>query len=295
MAQDDATLTAAPAPDAGQPATQAVPSVPVSPAPDVTAEAPAADAAATAAPSIPERLWAGKFKAPEVLEESYQHLQAEASRMAQRLAALEKQTTPAQTQPTAQPATYTPEQLETTKVALLQKQAKAMAQGDEDQAATYAGNIVWIDRELRKADMNVFSQRQTAQTAYTSLAQEVQPILEQFKDELQPGTPVYQKADAFYRQAVAAGAPANEITATSAAVLALLKSGKVNQDVTLKAAQHATQALNQSLKTAAVAGGGGANTGRSATPDLAALDVSTPAGRAAFEEVRHKLGVSGRR
>ena len=281
---DDATLPAAPA-DAGQPATQAVPAEQTaSPAP-VTSESAPAEQAATETPQATERLWAGKFKAPEVLEESYQHLQAESSRMAQRLAQYEKQAQPASTAPAA-PPTYTPEQLETYKVALLQKQATAAATGDEGKAAEYAGNIVWIDRELRKQEINQYESRQTSQAAYQKLAAEVQPILTQYKDDLAPGTPVYNQAQAFYQDAVTVGAPANDVTATSAVLLALAKSGKFQQGTKLAASTQAVNTLNHALKTAAVAGGGGSQSGRSATPDIGSMTTQQ------FEAYRKTLGVT---
>ena len=288
---DDANLQAAPAPDAGQPATQAVPAVQSTPpASDTPASAPA-EPAVTATPQAQERMWAGKFKSPDVLEESYQHLQSESSRMAQELAELRKQTAkPAE----AAPPSFSTEQLETYKEQWLVESATAAAAGDQAKAQQAARQIRLIDAELRKSEVNAYAQRQTTSQAYTSLAQEVQPILAQYKDDLQAGTPVYNQANALYQQALAAGAPANEITATSACLLALAKSGKFQQNTTLKASEQATSQLNQALKAAAVAGGGGSNAGRSATPDIAGMDVSTPQGKKAFEDYRASLGIRPR-
>ena len=86
---DETPQVAAPAVEAGQPAPQAVESAPVVTAsPDAT-QAPAPAETAPASPA--EKLWAGKYKAPEILEEAYTHAQAEATRMAQELASLRKQ------------------------------------------------------------------------------------------------------------------------------------------------------------------------------------------------------------
>lgn len=257
---DDTTLDPAAAAPAAQPADQAVPSVPpvsppTSPAPDTQTPAPAADAAATAVTPAQERLWAGKFKSPEVLEESYQHLQAEGSRMAQRLAAIEKQV--AATAPPA-PQTYTPDQLDEIKFSLLQKQAEAIASGDTAKAAEYAGNIVWCDREARKADLAALESRSTASTAYAALKQEVTPILAAYKDDLVPGRPLYDKAMSLYQQAIRAGAADNEMTATSAVLLAANLTGKTTEGTTLKAQTAAVTNLNQTIKAAAAAGSGGA-------------------------------------
>lgn len=282
---DETQASVAPA-EAGQPTTQAV-DVPAVETPAQVPSTPAPADSATTAPATTERLWAGKFKAPEVLEESYQHLQSEASRMAQRLAQYEKQSAPAAPS-TPPPQTYNTEQLETWKEQRMMEMTQAQANGDSASAQAAAHQIRLIDAELRKTDINQYASLQTSQAAYQKLAAEVQPILTQHKDDLAPGTPIYNQAQQIYSEAVTAGAAANDFTATSAVLLALAKSGKFQQTTTLKAAVQTANSMNQAIKSAAVAGGGGANTGRSATPDIASMNAQQ------FEEYRHSLGVTKR-
>jgi hypothetical protein len=273
----DETLTTAPV-DAGQPVPQAVETSAVQEGvPSDTPAVPASDAV-TAAPVAPDKLWAGKFKAPEILEESYTHLQSEASRMAAELATLRRQALPVAPVAAAAP-TYTADQLETMKEQWLVK-----ASTEPDQAVQAAHQIRLIDAELRKGEFTQHTARQTSQEAYRKLTAEVQPILTQYKDDLVPGSPVYNQAQALYQDAITAGAPENDVTATSAVLLALAKSGKFSQNATLKAGQTATHAINQALKTAAVAGGGSSNTGRSATPDIASMSKQE------FADFRKSMG-----
>jgi len=294
---ENATLPDAAPADAGQPASQAVSpaadSAPVSSTPAEAAAAPASIAETAPAQPSTERLWANKYKAPEVLEEAYLHSQSENSRMSQRLAALERQVPTQQAQPqTAQPPTYTPQQLESWKEQRLLEMAGAAASGDTAKAQEATRQISMIDAELRKMEIQKYQVSQSQQQAYQSLQAKVAPLIAKYKDDIMPGTPLYNEAVQIYNQAVAAGAPNNEVTSTSALILALANSGKLQEGVAVKSSQQATQHLNQAIKAAAAAGSGAANTHAAATPDLHSMDVTTKEGRKAFNDYRKKLGVA---
>lgn len=274
---DDATLAAAPAP-AGQPASQAVSA---DPAPVVTPQATAQLAAQPAAEPVQATPVA--TQTPDELD-TLRKRYADSSQEALRLYRENQELKTKATQPAATQPTYTPEQLETWKEQWLVQSAKAAASGDDNKALEAARQIRMIDAELRKSEITAYSNQQSAGQAYQSLSAEVQPILAKYQADLVPGTAVRQSADAFYQQAVMAGAAPNAVTATAAALLALEKAGKFNGS-TVKASQQATQHLNQAIKTAAAAGSGAANTNAAAAPNIAGMST------AEFKAYRKSIGV----
>ena len=278
----DATPNAAPV-EAGQPAVQAVDSTPVAPVVEALVATSAEPSAVTETTSVQPTVNPLEQEL-DTIRKRYADSSAEALRLYRENESLKASKPTAPTQAT--PPTYSPEQLETWKEKWLVESGKAAVLGDDTAAANAAHQVRLIDAELRKGEISQFTTRQTSQAAYQKLSAEVQPILEQYKTDLAPGMPVYHQAQQLYQDAVTAGAPANDITATSAVLLALAKSGKFVQGVTMKASQQATTQLNQALKTAAVAGGGGSNAGRSATPDLASMNSKQ------FEDYRKSIGVT---
>jgi hypothetical protein len=260
-----------------QPAAQAVSATPVSPAsePSVAPTAqPAATDATPSAPVAPSPL----EQELETLRKRYADSSAEALRLYRENEAM-KAAKPSQ--PTqATPPSYTPEQLETWKEQWLVKAATDPAAAQEA-----AHQVRLIDAELRKVEFSRYESTQTSRQAYQKLEAEVMPIIKEYQADLQPGTPVYNLALQLHKDAVTAGAPDNQVTATSATLLALAKSGKFQAGVAAKASQAATANLNQALKSAAAAGSGAANHNAAATPDFKKM---TPA---QFRDYRKGLGV----
>jgi len=268
MAEDPTTQTTAPA-DAGQPVTSAVPADPPvsSPAEPTPAAAPAP---AEAQPAVAERLFAGKYKTPEELEQGYAKSSDEAIRLYQenqRL--LRERTAPATPTPQTTP-TYSAEQLETWKEQRLVEAAQAAASGDGQKAAEAAHQIRLIDSELRKMDLGQFSTKAESQMAMQALQQVAQPVLDQYTKEMTPGTPFQVEASKFYQQAVTAlkgGVPPEQILGAAAMLLAAHTTGKTTQGLMLEASKQATKSLNQQIKAAAVAGSGGASAAAAAPFD----------------------------
>ena len=270
MADEATPQVAAPA-TAEQPAPQA-PAVESVPAPVETQAAPAAEPAATAESAAPE---------PDeltTLRKRYADSSNEALRLYRENEALKAQK-PTAPPPSAVP-TYSPEQLETWK-----EQWLAEGYKNPEKAQEAAHQVSLIDKELRKYEVNQYASRQTASAAYESLKAKVNPIIEQYKDDLMPGKPVYEAANAWHKQAVAAGMPDNEMTATSALAWALVESGKLQQGVATKASADATKNLNQAIKSAAAAGSGAANQNAAPAKDFRTMS------REDFQAYRKSLGV----
>jgi hypothetical protein len=260
---DDATLPAAPAADAGQPAPQAVPAQTALPL-----ETPAAPAAEAATAPAPEKLWANKYKAPEILEEAYLREAAEGTRMAQRIAELEKRpVTPAATDPFAG---YTKQHWESLKEQRLSEAFDAAASGNTQAAKEAAHQVTLIDAKLREVEFSQFATKTSHTSAYERLRSEVAPIFNKYAGDLQEGKPVFNDAVAIYNQMIAAGKPDDEFTRASATAIALLRSSKLTTSDAAAAAT-ATQNLNQALKGAAAAGSGAANTNASPAPDWSTM------------------------
>ena len=275
MPDDVTPSVAAPAADAGQPAPRAVPAV--VPAQEALA-APAAEPAVTVppAPTVEQEF--------ETLKKRYADSSAEALKLYRENESLKAARPSAP--PPAKPPTYSAEQLETWK-----EQWLVEAATKPEKAAEAAHQVRLIDAELRKGELTQFAGRQTAAQAFERLKTDVQPILEAYKADLVPGTPLYSEAQAIHRQAVASGMLDNEMTAASAVLLALAKSGKFQQGVATQASHDATKNLNQAIKSAAAAGSGAANTNAAPTTDFTKMNPKTLEGRQAFAELRKGLGV----
>lgn len=287
MGETDVTpQVAAVVPDTTQPAPLAVESV--VPGPSVPSGEQAPDASVTASPAP-----VNGDDDPAVWRKRYVDSSEEGRRLYRQNQELMQKLQGTTTPPPAPPPTYSPEQLETYKVTLLQKAAMTAAQGDEAKSAEYAGNLVWIDRELRKSEFTNFSQRQNAQVAYQSLAQKVAPIFEKHKEDFQPGTDTANTAQALYRELVSVKAPSSQfeeaLFSSACALLALEQTGKFTKGVTAKAGQQALQALNTTMKLAAVSQGGAANANASAPMDAKSIQNMSAA---EFADYRKRIGAS---
>lgn len=271
MPDDVTPQVAAPAPDAGQPALPAVPAI----TPVIEMQAtPAAEPAVTA-PDLSVEL--------ETVKRRYAASSEEALRLYRENESLKA--AKAAPPPPAQP-TYSPEQLETWK-----EQWLVEASTKPEKAQEAAHQVRLIDAELRKLEVNRFAGQQMASQVFDKIRADLQPILNQYKDDLQPGMPLYQEAQALHQQMVTLGMVDNMATAGSAVLLALAKSGKLQAGGALKASQTATQNLNQALKSAAAAGSGAASQNAAPGPDFTKMNPKTPEGVKAFQEYRRSLGV----
>lgn len=251
---DETLQDAAPAQDAGQPAAQAVSEQVSAPVTDATTATPQDQ---TGQPAAAKR-WAGKYESPEQLEGAFLHSQSEATRMAQRLADLERKVTA--TTPAATPH-FTPEQLRQHKADMLLQLSAAQRDGDQAAAQRYAQTVVWVDDQLANQQRQSWQHESQQQSSGQWLRQEGAKMLQPYAQELNdPSSQLSQKTFEIYNHLVARGNPADEVTTGLAAVAALVASGRVTQGTVQQARQQATQELTQKLKQSVVAGGGGSNT-----------------------------------
>ena len=172
-----------------------------------TTEAPATiDSAVTTAP----KLYAGKYKSVEELEEGYRNTNAESSRMASLIQ--ERMASPQPAAPVSAPATtYSAEQLETWKEGRIREVAQneaiaARLQGENDYAGAQkyqtaaqesARQVRMIDKELRSIDIKEAMSAGTRQTAEHQLMSQASTVLQTYKADLVQGTPLYAKASEF--------------------------------------------------------------------------------------------------
>ena len=250
-----------------QPGTQAVESV-------TQEAAPAPDTTVTETPA--PKLYAGKYKTVEELEAAYQNTSSEASRMSQRLAAVEKPKT-------EKAEGYSAEQLETWKEGRLlevsqaqSNAARAYAEGRHTEAQQYeaqaresAKQIRLIDAELRKLDLAKYTQSTTRKVAEETLLSDAVEVLHQYRPELVPGTELHTKASAIMHQYGAMGydleSPLVQAQAVSLAAQRLGLSSKKVAQITRK---ELTSNLTQALKDGVVQGAGKASKSASTTPDF---------------------------
>lgn len=260
MADDD-TQGAAPA-QADTASPSAVPDQQIT-APTETAPAQAD----TAGTETTERLWANKYKAPEVMEEAHLDLQRRFTMEAQRRAELERQVGTGSKPADATPK-YTTEQIEGAKIDLLDKMADARLQGDAAKAREYASQIVWCDRELMTQRMAGVQTQARAESAERTMMQEMSGVVQRYANELQPGTPMYEKAASLLDGYVAMGMANNAITQAHAVVMAAQLLGKTQGGVEQTTRRELTKTINQALKSGVVAGAGHANATAPTTPDF---------------------------
>lgn len=277
----DATpQTAAPAPAAEQPAAQAVPAPAQTALPlDQAQAAPAVDPAATAAPAPgatdPDEL--------TTLRKRYADSSAEALRLYRENESL-KYAKPAQAGPADPFQGYTKQNWEALKEQRLSEAFEAASTGNSQAAKEAAHQVTLIDAKLREVEYGTYANQQAQAKAFDQLKAQLAPVFEKHKDDLAPGTPLYTQIVNLKNQAVAAGRPDDEFTTATAVMAGLLISGKLTTSEA-KAAQTATQNLNQAIKGAAAAGSGAANTNAAPTPNFTTMSTKE------FADFRRGLGV----
>lgn len=212
------------------------------------------------------KLYAGKYKTIEDLENAYRNTSSEASRMSQQLAAATK---PAKAeQETTKPSV---DQLESWKegrlVEVSQHQAaaqRAYADGDyakaqqhDQQARESARQIRLIDAELRKQEIANYTQSTSRKSAEERILNESRAVLTQYKDELVPGTELHAKASEFMANYEAMGNdPNSPLVMAQAVSLAAQLLGLSSKKVEQATRKDLTQKISQALKQGTVTGTG---------------------------------------
>jgi len=234
-------------------------------------ETPEAEATETATetPATPRR-YADKYDSPEDLERAYREQNAEASRMAARLAQYERGQSQPVT-PKAEAPKYTNDQLEGWKetrlreVAAYQNMAgRFEADGNLQEARRYdslaaesARQIRMIDAELRKNDIQATMGASTRQAAEQRLVGDAVNVVKQYASDLVPGTPLYEKASEFLSGYKAMGLDTESplVQAQSVAMAAQIL-GLSSKKVAQSTRKELATTINQRLKEGVVAGAG---------------------------------------
>lgn len=231
-----------------------------------TEDAPVETETATESEPAPELL-AGKYTNQADLITGYKNLNAEASRMAARIAELERgQTKPAETKPQ-----YSTDQLESFKETRIREVSRydlaadrfraegrhAEANQAEQLAVEAARQVRLIDAELRKIDIQSTIKQSASKDAESRLLKEAVEIVRGHAAELVPGTKLYTKANEYLSGYGAMGmdtdSPLVQAQAVAMAVQVLgLSSTKVEQ----KTRKELTKTMNQALKAGVQAGAG---------------------------------------
>ena|SRR3990167_3116379 len=172
----------------------------------------------------------------------------------------------------AKPQTYSAEQLETWKAGYLVQQAQAAAGGDLQKAQDAAQQVILIDRELRKQEVQSYTQQTQRETAQQGWRTETAPIIHKLQADLVPGNPLYEKAAQLYTQAVAAGSQANDLTLNHAIITAAALTGTFTAGLVQDTRKEFSTQVQTKLKEAVLAGSGGSTAGT--RKDLAAEDIN---------------------
>lgn len=221
----------------------------------------------TVEPTPEPRLFAGKYKTDVELEQAYQSANAENSRMAAELAAMKRQPVA----PKADAPKYTTDQLETWKEGRLRElaqqeaaAARLVADGNMQGASQHsaaaqeaARQIRLIDAELRKSDISSTMQQSSRQAAEQRLVGDAVGVIQHYKADLTPGTPLYDKASEFLSGYEAMGMdPQNVLVQAQAVAMAAQRLGLSSTKVEQNARKTLTNSINQALKSGVQSGGG---------------------------------------
>ena len=287
----DTTLESAAPADAGQPAvSQAVESSDSasSAAQEVSGEQPVASPDA-AQPVAPPRLWAGKYKAPEDLEQGYAQSTQEAMRLFRENQALLQQVQGVN-KPAAPAESYTPEQLQSYRDHWSREALKAQAAGDAVTAADCLGKVNQCHDKLVEARLSQERQRWQGESAVQRFQADASDVIKPYhQDLMNPVSPLNQAAQGYFmqaKQAIASGQSVDEVLSLLSSSLAVLKTGKASAGAESKARGEFSQSINQAMKQAVITGGGSASKPVNTTPDF---DNMTSA---QFRDYQRSLGVS---
>lgn len=244
--------------------------------PAITQDAPSQTSIPADGPDTTQTAQAQPAAVPPVAQpqEDYRTKFTESSREAIRLYRenRELQERLAQSSQPAKPQTYSAEQLETWKAGYLVQQAQAAAGGDLQKAQEAAQQVILIDRELRKQEVQSYTQQTQRETAQNTWRTETAPVIQKLQADLVPGNPLYEKAAQLYTQAVAAGSQPNDLTLNQAIITAAALTGKFTQSLVQDTRKEFTTQVQNKLKEAVLAGSGGSTAGT--RKDVAAEDIN---------------------
>ncbi len=268
------------APDEGQPEAEAV------------AEVPSAEPSFEHADAAPEgqpapRLYAGKYKSPEELEQSYLDSQREASRMAGELAAYRKTAQP-QAQ-TADPIAATIEKHEAERGKWEQYAVREdISQSERVKALS---QISRYDREISKLEAKrEYTQDFTRSTATQSLEAEALAVFEIYQQDLSPGSPLYTMAEQRYAQMLRAGYPDSTASKADAVLWAAHKTGASKTRVVQTDRKELLGNLQKQARAAQKAGAGTATVAKSGAITAKQIETMSDAEFAKYER-ENVLGV----
>lgn len=263
----------------GQPTEEAV-------APDLSAE-PSFDASAAAPDGQPApRLYAGKYKSPEELEQSYLDSQREASRMAGELAAY-KRATPAQ-QSSQDPVKAQVDDLE-------KKRESWVNYGAQDhltaaERARAMSEIGRFDRAIAKIEAKYEMQTEYGRsTASQSLEADALAVFETYQQDLSPGSPLYTMAEQRYAQMLRAGYPDSTASKADAVLWAAHKTGASKTRVVQTDRKELLGNLQKQARAAQKAGAGTATVAKAGGMSVKQIESMSDAEFAKFER-EHVLG-----
>ena len=294
---DESTLAvAAPAAEAGQPAeSQAAPAPSVS---EPAESAAVASPASTDAQPQPTRLYAGKYKTPEEMEQGYAQSTTEALRLYQENQKLLQQGRNGNgAGSTTTPETYTEPQLVQFREHWQRKAFEAQAAGNTSEAVESIAKMNQCNDKLVDVRLEGERRRWQGQQATSSLLKDSQSLLKPYQPDLQPGSPLFEAASQEYNVAVQAlqsmlphGAvipnELNTYLSTVAVLTAAAKTGKATAGVAQKARQEFAGAVTQAMKQAVVAGAGAAAKSPDGAPDFDNMS------RDEFRKYQKSIGVA---
>lgn len=261
------------APDEGQPEAEAVAEVP-------SAEPSFENAAAAPEGQPAPRLYAGKYKSPEELEQSYLDSQREASRMAGELAAYRKTAQP-QAQ-TADPIAATIEKHEAERGKWEQYAVREdISQSERVKALS---QISRYDREISKLEAKrEYTQDFTRSTATQSLEADALAVFETYQQDLSPGSPLYTMAEQRYAQMVRAGYPEGTASKADAVLWAAHKTGASKTRVVQTDRKELLGNLQKQARAAQKAGAGTATVAKSGAITAKQIETMSDAEFAKYE------------
>jgi len=226
-------------------------------------------------------LFQGKYKSPE---EGFWHQKGIADAL---------QTRPAETK-SAQPQTYTPEQLWTLKQQKLTEMVAAQVAGEADKASTAAAQVNWIDNQLLDQRLSAESRKWQGQSTMQQLVSEGAELLKPYQAELVPGNPLNEEAANIFGRGQMAfeaetGQPMTntqkQLLSAYSVLAAAAKTGKSTAGVAQQARQEFAGAMKDALKQAVITGAGNVAKTTDKTPDFMAMDDKE------FMAYERKIGV----
>lgn len=270
------------APEEGQPVAEAVADVP-------SAEPGFGDGGSAPEEGQPApRLYAGKYKSPEELEQSYLDSQREASRMAGELAAYKRAQAPAEH--TADPVASTIEKHEAER-----NKWQAYAEREDlpwNERAKALSQVSRYDREIGKLEaQREWQSTSTRQSATQTLESDAEAVFQTYEKDLStPGSQLYAMADQRYRQMLNAGYPAGVASKADAVLWAAHKTGADRTRVVQADRKGLLDNLNKQARSAQKAGAGSATVAKSGGVTPQQIMAMDPAAFAKWER-ENVLGV----